>query len=71
MGRSATEDTVYRRSTVYAEHWAHSVFKLVWSNISRETMHVLTVEEEPQEGMTPGDGNDREYMGRVRFAWSK
>ena len=56
---------------MYAEHWAHSVFKLVWSNISRETMHVLTVEEEPQEGMTPGDGNDREYMGRVRIAWSQ
>ena len=71
MGRSATEDTVYRRSTVYAEHSAHSVLKLVWSYISRETMHVLTVEEEPQEGMTPGDGNDMEYMGRVRFAWSK
>ena len=32
-------------------------------------MHVLTVEEEPQEGMT--DGNDREYMGRVRIAWLK
>jgi len=29
-------------------------------------MHVLTVEEEPQEGMTPGDGNDREYMGRLQ-----
>ena len=69
MGRSATEDTVYRRSTVYAEHSAHSVLKLVWSYISRETMHVLTVEEEPQEGMT--DGNDREYMGRVRIAWLK
>ena len=71
MGRSATVDTVYRRGTVYAEHCAHSVFKLVWSYISRETMHVLTVEEEPQEGMTPGDGNDREYMGRVRIAWSQ
>ena len=71
MGRSATEVTVYRRSTVYAEHSAHSVLKLVWSYTSRETMHVLTVEEEPQEGMTPGDGNDREYMGRVRIAWSQ
>ena len=34
-------------------------------------MHALTVEEEPQEGMTPGEVNDREYMARVRFAWSK
>ena len=71
MGRSATVGIVYRRSTVYAEHCAHSVFKLVQSYISRETMHILTVEEEPQEGMTPGDGNDREYMGRVRIAWSQ
>ena len=56
---------------MHSEHCVHFVFKLVWSDIFRETMHALTVEEEPQEGMTPGEVNDREYMARVRFAWSK
>ena len=34
-------------------------------------MHALTVEEEPQEGMPPGEVNDREFMARVSLAWSK
>ena len=28
-------------------------------------MHALTVEEEPQEGLPPGEVNNREFMARV------